>query len=215
MKSNVQSIQQDLAHVFWMGGSPCSGKSSIAKLLSDRYELQVYNCDDAFYEHGKRVTPLGQPAFHQVLNMTWDEIWMRPVGVQLTEEIAIYREEFGMIIKDLLALPRSPPILAEGAALLPDCVHDVLLNSWQAIWVVPTESFQRTHYPNRGRWVQEILSQCKNPDQAFQNWMDRDVAFVRWVAKRATDLGLELLQVGGKRMIAENAEIVEAHFQLR
>lgn len=92
-----------------MGGSPCSGKSSIAKLLSDRYELQVYNCDDAFYEHGKRVTPLRQPAFHQVLNMTWDEIWMRPVKVQLGKEIAIYREEFGMIIKDLLASPKSPP----------------------------------------------------------------------------------------------------------
>ena len=137
-----------------MGGSPCSGKSSIAKLLSDRYELQVYNCDDAFYEHGKRVTPLRQPAFHQVLNMTWDEIWMRPVKVQLGKEIAIY-------------------------------------------------------------WVQEILSQCENPGQAFQNWTDRDIAFARWVAKRATDLGLELLQVDGKHTIVENAEIVEAHFQLR
>ena len=73
---------QDLAHVFWMGGSPCSGKSSITELLSERTKLQYYSCDDAFTEHGKRVTALKQPAFHEVLHMTWDEIWMRPVEVQ-------------------------------------------------------------------------------------------------------------------------------------
>ena len=206
------TIRQNLAHVFWMGGSPCSGKSSIAELLSGRHGLQYYQCDSAFDEHGRRVSALGQPTFHKLLGMTWDEIWTRPVALQLREEIAIYREEFDMILDDLLALPKSPPILAEGTALLPDCVNDVLVNHNQAMWIVPSESFQREHYPDRGPWVQDILRQCADPDLAFQNWMDRDVAFARWVTRRTTELGLEMIEVDGKRTIADNAQAVARHF---
>jgi len=195
-----------------MGGSPCSGKSSIAKILSGRHELQYYQCDSAFDEHGRRVSALGQPTFHKLLSMTWDEIWTRPVDTQLREEIAIYREEFDMILDDLLALSKSLPILAEGTALLPDCVNDVLVNHNHAIWIVPSESFQREHYPNRGPWVQDILSHCADPDLAFRNWMDRDVAFARWVSRRTTELGLEMIEVNGKRTITDNAEAVARFF---
>jgi 2-phosphoglycerate kinase len=208
----MNKTPHNLAHIFWMGGSPCSGKSSIAELLSRRHELQYYQCDGAFAEHGRRVSALGQPTFHKLLSMTWDEIWTRPVDIQLSEEIAIYREEFDMILDDLLALPKSPPILAEGTALLPDCVNDVLVNHNQAMWIVPSESFQREHYPDRGGWVQDILRQCADPDLAFRNWMDRDVAFARWVSRRTTELGLEMIEVDGKRTIADNAQAVARHF---
>lgn len=43
--------------------------------------------------------------------------------------------------------------------------------------------------------------------------MDRDVAFARWVARSAAELGLKLIEVDGKRTIAENAHIVAQHFQ--
>jgi hypothetical protein len=205
-------MRRELAHVFWMGGSPCSGKSSIAELLSRRHELQYYQCDGAFAEHGRRVSALGQPTFHKLLSMTWDEIWTRPVDIQLREEIAIYREEFDMILDDLLALPPSPPILAEGTALLPDCVNDVLTNPHQAIWIVPSESFQREHYSGRGSWVQDILRHCADPDLAFRNWMDRDVAFARWVTGKAIALGMRLLEVNGEHAIAEYAQTVAQHF---
>ena len=206
------TIRQNLAHIFWMGGSPCSGKSSIAELLLRRHELQYYQCDGAFAEHGRRVSALGQPTFHKLLTMTWDEIWTRPVDLQIREEIAIYREEFDMILDDLLALPPSPPILAEGAALLPDCVNDVLWNPHQAIWIIPSESFQRERYPDRGPWVQDILRHCADPDLAFRNWMDRDVAFARWVTGKATALGMRLLEVNGEHAVAEYAQTVTQHF---
>ena len=209
------SLREALSHVYWIGGSPCAGKSTIVELLSETHPFQGYNCDQAFEWHSKQVTPEEQSTFHKVLHMTWDEIWMRPVDVLLADEIAIYGEEFAMILRDLLALPRSPPILAEGAALLPHLVHDVLANPWQAIWIVPGEAFQRRQYPRRGAWVQEILSQCRDAEQAFRNWMDRDVAFGRRVSAEAAARGLKVLRVDGQRTIAENAEIVRAHLGLR
>jgi len=208
-----QGLKRALSHVFWIGGSPCAGKSSIAKILVDKYKLQYYECDHQFGKHQARVVPDRRPAFHQLSRMSWDEIWMRPVPVQVAAEFDIYREEFEMIVEDLLALPGSPPILAEGAALLPDCVVEVLMNRRQAIWITPTEGFQRTHYPRRP-WIQEILRQCSEPQQAFQNWMDRDVAFAKQVAGRAAELGLALIKVDGMMTITETAAIAANFFEL-
>ncbi len=39
----------------WIGGSPCSGKSTIAKRLSDDFDFDYYKCDD----HLDRFLQLG------------------------------------------------------------------------------------------------------------------------------------------------------------
>jgi ribosomal-protein-alanine N-acetyltransferase len=63
-------------------------------------------------------------------------------------------------------------------------------------------------YRNRGDWVEHILAECDAPDLAYQHWMDRDVAFARWIEERTTSLKLPLLEVSGQRSIAENAKRV-------
>jgi 2-phosphoglycerate kinase len=205
----------ELAHVLWLGGSPCSGKSSIAGILAGEYGLHVYKCDDAFWEHAKRVDPVKQPIFHRLTQMTWDEIWMRPVAVQIADEFACYREQFGMIVDDLLAPPRSTPVVAEGAALLPELVSGLLRDRSRAVWVIPTEPFQRQHYTLEKRpWIKDILQHCQDPTQAFANWMDRDVGFAKRVAAQARALELEVLTIDGKRTIEQNAEIVAQCFGL-
>jgi hypothetical protein len=198
-----------------MGGSPCSGKSSIAEMLAEKYGLHVYKCDDAFWEHAKRVDPVEHPTFHRMMRMTWDELWMRRVAVQIEDEFACYREQFGMIVNDLLARPRSMPVIAEGAALLPELVSGLLPDRSRAVWVVPTESFQREHYtPEKRPFINDILAHCQDPTQAFANWMDRDVGFAKRVAEQAQALDLEVLTVDGKRTIGQNAEIVASSFGL-
>lgn len=208
-------VASGLAHVLWLGGSPCSGKSSIAEMLAEKYGLHVYKCDDAFWEHAKRVDPVAHPTFHRLTHMTWDEIWVRPVAVQIADELACYREQFGMIVDDLLALPRSTPIIAEGAALLPDLVSDILSDRSRAVWVIPTEPFQREHYtPERRPFVNDILAHCQNPTQAFANWMDRDVGFAKRITQQAQALDLKVLTVDGQRTVEQNAKIVAQYLEL-
>ena len=206
--------QAALAHVLWLGGSPCSGKSSIARLLADRYGLRTYSCDEAFGRHREKLTAERQPTLYKWTHTPWADLWMQPAGVLLAEAIAAYREHLDLVVADLRRLPPSEPVLAEGTCLLPDGVQPVLPSPAAGIWLVPTEVFQRGHYPRRGAWVQEIVNQCPDPQQALQNWMDRDVAFAAWVADRVQALDLELLVVDGGRSVAETAEVVARHFGL-
>jgi hypothetical protein len=201
-----------LRTAYWLGGSPCAGKSSVADRLAERYGLTVFRCDDAWFRHIQLCNPVNQPTLHAITRMSWDEIWMRPVAVQVAVEFDAYREEFPMILDDLRRLPRDRPILIEGCALLPELVS-LLVPPQRALWFVPTPVFQRHHYSQRS-FVQEILSQCRDPQQAWDNWMSRDEQFGHQVAAAAIQRNHTVAWVDGRRSIEELTALAAAHFAL-
>lgn len=200
--------------IYWMGGSPCSGKSSMAKLLQDRYGLRLYHVDEALRNHVADLTPNTTPFLYKWHHTPWTDLWSQPPAVLLAETIGAYREHCALVMQDVAALIDEQALLVEGTCLLPDCVAPHLPGPRHAIWVAPTEAFQRHHYPRRGAWVQSILQQCADPDAALHAWMDRDVAFARWVTGEAEARGLRVMWVDGSRTIEQGADEVAAHFNL-
>ena len=207
-------MQQQFEHIYWIGGSPCSGKSTIADQLAARHNWVAYHCDQSFAAHVERANPDREPWLDKVRTLVWDDFWMRPPDVQLRNVIEVYAEEFPMIVDDLLALPSDRPIVAEGTALLPELVTTVLAASQQAIWMVPTADFQREYYPRRGAWVQTILNQCQQPEQALHNWMNRDIATAQHVLQEARARQFEIQVVDGSRPIEGYLRLVEYYFGL-
>jgi hypothetical protein len=203
----------DFANVCWIGGSPCAGKSTIADVLVKKYGFVLYRCDEAYYEHCKIVTAERQPVFHRLINLSSEDLWMRPVAQQVVEEIAFYHEEFPLILDDLLAYPHTQPVLVEGAALLPECVYPHLSRSRRAIWIVPTGEFQMHHYRQRA-WAKDVVKTCSDSERAFLNWMQRDIAFAHHVRREATQRALPLLVVDGQRSLVENIAWAEQYLSL-
>jgi 2-phosphoglycerate kinase len=209
----MRELKRQLSHVFWIGGSPCSGKSSIATILAEVYGFCIYHVDEAFEEFRQRVTPKDQPMLYKWTSMSLNDLWMRPVNVLLQDAITCHRELFDMVLENLLRLPDNP-ILVEGTSLLPDRVEELLLEPGQGIWLVPTERFQRAQYINRKIWVEGILRDCQDPGQVLRNWIDRDIAVARWVVEKAKALRLPYIEINGKRSVAENASVVAKHLGL-
>ena len=210
----TETIQQELAHVYWLGGAPCSGKSSVADMLIAKYGWYLYRCDEAYERHISIVTPEDQPVFSQLSTLTGDALWMRPLAQQISEEICLYQEEFPLILDDLLALPKTTPVLVEGAALLPHLVAPHLVACHQALWMVPVPEFQMKYYTQRA-WAQEIVATCTYPEQAFANWMQRDISFAAYVAQKALEREFFLIRVDGSHSLEESVEVVERPFQVR
>jgi hypothetical protein len=175
--------------------------------------MTIYRCDEAFYDHVKRVDPDSPPAFHKVASYDVDSLWLRPAEQQLSEEIELFRDEFRMILDDLIALPSGRPIISEGAALMPEVVAQLGIDRRKMIWMVPTEGFRRTHYELRD-WRHDVLCTCSDPDRGWENWMARDAAFACEVARQAHASSLELVIVDGSRSIDDNEAIVRAQFGL-
>ncbi|MGN6810275.1 MAG: hypothetical protein ACTHMP_05330, partial [Thermomicrobiales bacterium] len=119
--------RQALTHVLWLGGTPCSGKTSVTKLLAEQYAVQVYHYDRHEKTHIARSNPERQPFLHADSTLTMDERWLsRPVETMVAATLAAWRERFKFVIADLLALPRTPPVLAEGPGVLPNGVAPLL-----------------------------------------------------------------------------------------
>jgi len=203
----------DLKNVFWLGGSPCAGKSSLSEVLAERFELDLYHVDDTFELHAQSFDPVRHPALTRWCAATWNERWTQPVDSLVQEVIACYGEHFALILEDIRMAPKQKALLVEGSALLPKRVASVLTCRNHAIWMIPSSDFQREHYAKRG-WARGIIEQCDNPQAAFQNWMERDVQFAEWLSAEVNALELSLLRVDGERTVEENASIVARHFGL-
>jgi hypothetical protein len=205
--------RERLAHVYWLGGSPCSGKSTVADRLAARFDMSVYSCDDRYYDHIENITPLEQPVFHRLAQATPDDIWLRPVEQQISEEIELYAEEFPLILDDLLDLPSDHLTIAEGAALMPDFLAPLGIRHDRMAWMIPTESFQRYHYEQR-EWRHDVLQSCSDPARAWENWMSRDAGFARVVQRQATRNRNHLWITDGARAIDDAVRQVTTHYGL-
>jgi len=202
-----------LKDVFWLGGSPCAGKSSISEIVASRFGLKVYHVDEAFEARAQSFDPLRHPALAKWSESSWNQRWMQPVESLVQEVIACYHEHFTLVLEELRSLPKREPLLVEGTALLPAQVAGVLSCQRRAIWLIPNADFQWQHYRRR-EWVRGILAQCSEPEKAFHNWMERDIRFAQWIEAETRVTHLSSIKVDGNRTIEQNAEAVARHFQL-
>jgi 2-phosphoglycerate kinase len=206
-------LRRALARILWVGGSPCAGKSTLAAILAGRHGLALYRCDEALTGHLQRATPTAQPMMHKLTNMPWNDLWRRPVDAQIHQELAFYQEEFPFVLEDLLDFPTTTPVIAEGTALLPELVAPLLTDRRRAVWLVPSADFQREHYSRRP-WIHDILRQCDDPAQAFENWMQRDIGFADTAERRAKERRLQVLRVDGTLRVEALTTIAEGWFRL-
>ena len=202
MKYSDSTIQSLFSRVFILGGSPCSGKSTIGSRLATRFDLHYYDVDRHYWDHVKRCTPDRHPTMYRISTMGWNDIWSRPVPVMVKDELERYRELFEMIVQDLLDIDPGRPILAEGAAFLPELVANCGIDPQRVLYMVPTMEFQVHHYKQRA-FIHGILQECENPEQAFADWMMRDHLFGEQVLCQAESRGFGALLVNGERSIED------------
>jgi 2-phosphoglycerate kinase len=209
----IPKVRTLFSQAYILGGSPCSGKSTIAERLAVQYGFQYYKVDDHEEEHSRRCDPVRHPVMAAYSQMRWDAIWSRPVELQVREEFEYYRERFEMIIQDLDYYDAERPLILEGAAYFPDLLKPYDVNPRRVLYMVPTQAFQIHHYRQRP-WIRHILKECEDPEQAFENWMMRDHLFGQEVLRQAKANHYRTFVVDGKQSIDELFEIVRDYLGL-
>lgn len=173
---------------------------------------KAYHFDRHEADHIKRSSPERHPALHTFLAMTMDERWvLRSPGEMARNVICSWSERFDLVLEDLRALPRDPPIAAEGAGLFPELVAPLLARPHQAIWLVPTAAFCATMRRRRGS---AMPAETSDPERAWCNLIARDVRLARYVRQRAEELDLAVIEIDGRRSIDEVAAVVAEHVGL-
>lgn len=198
-------------NIYWIGGSPCSGKSTVAEMISRRLGMDYFKLDDLLDELIACAAQNGGAACTAVMSMTPEEIWMRDPEIQCREEFAIYREIFPFAMEKLTAMSAGRPIITEGAGWLPGLMDSVGVEPSRYFCLVPARTFQIAEYSKRP-WVEYVLEGCSDRKTAFGNWMERDALFALQAACDARRLEYPVMVNDGTVDIEEMYRVITAHF---
>ena len=69
-------MEKNQQQIYWIGGSPCAGKSAIAETLSEQFALNYYKVDDHFERHISQTNQDEHPACSLFKSQSSEEIWM-------------------------------------------------------------------------------------------------------------------------------------------
>jgi 2-phosphoglycerate kinase len=200
-------------NIYFLGGSPCCGKSTIAEQISEKYGFKYYKADDYLEKYVEIGSDEGNDWLKYITTMSTDELWLRDPCVLHDEEFKTYEILFPYFISDLKNLCIDGSVIAEGVAFIPNLVDKLQINKKNYICIVPTKGFQIDKY-NKRQWVEEYLSSCTDRIKAFSNWMERDFMFALSVLEQAEKIGYKTLVVDGGVSVKEILSIVERHFNL-
>jgi hypothetical protein len=184
----------ELRHVRFLGGGSGSGKTTVAGRLAAAHGLRLYPTEP-FSAYVSRTTPADAPLLHTFLAMDMDERWVdRSPTVMHDTFHAFQGETFHLVVEDLLPLPKTEPVLAEGFSLVPRLVAPLLSRPDQALWLLATPEFRLAAFDSRGStW--DIPRKTRDPDRALRNLLARDALFTEHVRREADDLGLRTIDV--------------------
>ncbi|MCL2840910.1 MAG: hypothetical protein FWE05_09070 [Defluviitaleaceae bacterium] len=197
--------------IYYIGGSPCSGKSTVAEMICEKYGFQYYKADDFLMDFVAKGVEDGNEWLTHISEMTPDQLWLRDPQKLNEEELLTYKNLFPYFSEAISKFDKDTSIIEEGAAFLPSLVNT---DETQYICIVPTKEFQVKHFSER-EWVREYLSSCSDADKAFNNWMERDSLFALSILNQAKEMEYKTLIVDGTKDIEESYQFAKEAFGLQ
>ncbi|MFD8008977.1 hypothetical protein [Streptomyces sp. NPDC058955] len=161
------TLPSRLAHVRWLAGGTGTGKSTVARLLAQRYGVAVYDGDRAEHDWLRRCDPgrhprlaaLGRPgAGGGSRGRTAEQVFRSMPG--------LYGETVGLLVEDLLDLPDDRIVVVDYFGLLPDHLAPLLPTPDHAAFLLPEPPFRRS----------VLTARYADPARARANWGDADPA---------------------------------------
>jgi len=213
--ADAAELPARLRNVFWLGGGSGAGKSTIARRLADRHGWHLYATDDVMRDHAGRTTSEEAPFLHEFIAMGMDERWVNRTPEVMLETFHWFRGEgFGLIVEDLLRLPREQPVIVEGFRLLPHLVKPLLAAPEHAVWLLPTPDFRRAAFRSRSVPGDGFVAKTSDPAKAGRNLAERDRMFTSHLREEAERLRLHTIDVDTTMTEDALAEQVSTTFRL-
>lgn len=105
-------IKEYLKNVYFITGTPCGGKTTIARALAKRHGFLVYDVDAQFAEHRKISSALLQPTMNTVFSDA-DAFFGRTVAEYRRWLVDSTREQLDFALLDLIRLSQNQIVLCD------------------------------------------------------------------------------------------------------
>ncbi|MEV4474561.1 hypothetical protein ACFFR3_23515 [Nonomuraea salmonea] len=207
----------ELAHVRWIAGGTGAGKSTVTRILAERYELPVYDGDRAEARYAGRCTPERQPYMCALLRTPKEERFAGRAPEEVFRAMpSLHGETFGFVVEELLASPADRPVLVDDFRPLPRELAPLLERPEQAVFLLPEPGFRRRNLA--ARYADPAAARATygdvDPAAALAVRVARDELWDAEVRRQARETGLPVVDVDGSRTPDDLAADLAAAFGL-
>lgn len=196
-----------------MGGSVCSGKSTVVKHLAAQWSVPTYGFDERERDHlerlGRSERILERIENPEAKRAAFDDRWLsRPPADMALRTMRSWKERFALVLEDLAGM-NEERMIVEGAGLFPELVGPLLNNAGRGVCLIATPEFIRWARHRRGMTAPELTS---DPEFARENIIARDCLMAAHVREEAQTHGLSTITVDGSESVEAIAEQVASCF---
>ena len=206
-------LEHHLKDVYWIGGSACSGKTTMSKIISEKYDFTLYNSDEKMLEHKKIASFWEQPAMKRHF-VDWEWYFNRPVDEYTKWLNDATKEQMSMIIVDLLKILKDKAVIVEGV-FSADMIKNIVDYN-NAIFLYAKKHLIRKDYFNRDdkKDILSVINNLSDPDESLNNVLNTVITGSQQSLERTKNSNMKYLIRNDKSSIEKTLKCIENHFNL-
>ena len=168
MEIKNNCIKESLKNVYFVTGTPCGGKTTISRALSQHYGYPVYDVDQVFYRHKAMSNPIDQPAMNQEFPNA-DAFFLRPYREYAQWLLQNTWEQLDFIILDLIRLSQHQPLFCDLHLTVEQVME--ITEPQRVVFLIKNPDNLMEEYANRPdhQDFSEYLNSASNPQLAKEN----------------------------------------------
>ncbi|WP_253766871.1 nucleoside/nucleotide kinase family protein [Goodfellowiella coeruleoviolacea] len=214
--STATDLARRLAHVRWLAGGTGAGKSTVARILAERFGVSSYDGDRAEHDWVSRCTPDRHPRLWAAAGLSREQRSQLTAEDQFTAMASRHGETIEFLVEDLLALPADRPVLVDYFGVSPRDLAPLLSWRGQAVFLLPTPEFRRRALGIRFADPARARANWGDGDhtRALANRLGRDELWDAELRRQAAAVDLPVLVVDGARDAGALADDLARRFRL-
>lgn len=207
-------IKQKLENVYFLCGGSCGGKSTIAEILSKKYNIKVYPSDDYKKNFKVELNKKYQPNLTNETYKNPEKYYSQPPRAFSEYIECCTREISEFVIADLLTLARDEKIIVD--AVLPIDILKQISDFNRVFLLFTSSTIKRKEYFERKEKMHEYkkIQKLDNAQFVLKNFLDALTYSDVQLYDEIRESGFKYIERDENTNIEESVRIIERHFGL-
>jgi hypothetical protein len=207
-------IKAKLEQVYWVSGTACSGKTTVARALAEKFELGLYNADEMYAQHMTMASPEYQPSMcRQFPDLrSW---FCQPLDEYSKGLDTNLREALDMVIIDAICLSRERPLVVEGS-FSPKWLQHIAPSQRFAFMYARPELVRRDFFAREDKQdVLAAINALPDGERVREHVLNVVEHSARQWIETALQCGVQMFERTDHVAVAERVTLLARHFGLK